>query len=70
MVKILAFLINSISSSQVLLVNKNVGSFHIFQHNISVYAIFNDQSFNEMITNDIISFEQLGAGTLMLGSQN
>ena len=23
-----------------------------------IYAIFNDQSFNDMLTNDIISFEQ------------
>ena len=30
---------------------KNVGSW---------YAIFNDQSFNNMLTNDIVSFEQLG----------
>ena len=30
--------------------------------NISVYAIFNDQSFNDMLTNDIVSFEQLGLG--------
>ena len=29
---------------------------------ISVYAIFNDQSFKDMLTNDIISFEQLGPG--------
>ena len=35
-----------------MLKNKNVS--------ISVYAIFNDQSFNETITNDIVSFEQLG----------
>ena len=28
--------------------------------NISVYAIFNDYSFNDMLTNDIVSFEQLG----------
>ena len=28
--------------------------------NISVYAIFNGQSFNYMLTNNIISFEQLG----------
>ena len=28
--------------------------------NISVYAIFNDQSFNDTLTNDIVSFEQLG----------
>ena len=26
---------------------------------MSVYAIFNDQSFNGMLTNDIVSFEQL-----------
>ena len=28
--------------------------------NVSVYAIFNDQSFNDTLTNDIISFEKLG----------
>ena len=31
-----------------------------FQQDISVYAIFNDQSFNDTLTNDIVSFEQLG----------
>ena len=31
-----------------------------FSKNISVYAIFNDQSFNDPLTNDIVSFEQLG----------
>ena len=31
-----------------------------FSKNISVYAIFNDQSFNNTLTNDILSFEQLG----------
>ena len=31
-----------------------------FSKNINVYAIFNDQSFNETLTNDIVSFEQLG----------
>ena len=30
--------------------------------NISVYAIFNDQSFNDTLTNDSVSFEQLGLG--------
>ena len=30
-----------------------------FCKNISVYAIFNDQSFNNTLTNDIVSFEQL-----------
>ena len=32
-----------------------------FIKNISIYAIFNDQSFHDMLTNDIVSFEQLGA---------
>ena len=27
-----------------------------------MYAIFNDQNFNDTLTNDIISFEQLGPG--------
>ena len=31
-----------------------------FSKNISVYPIFNDQSFNDTLTNNIISFEQLG----------
>ena len=35
---------------------------HFFRKNISVYAIFNDQSFNDMLTSDIVSFEQLGPG--------
>ena len=26
---------------------------------VSVYAIFNDQSFNDTLTNDVVSFEQL-----------
>ena len=33
---------------------------HFFSKNISIYAIFNDKSFNSMLTNDTISFEQLG----------
>ena len=38
----------------------NAKATHIFfQQNIIIYAIFNDQSFN-MLTNDILSFEQLG----------
>ena len=31
-----------------------------FSKTFSVYAIFNDQSFNDTITNDIVGFEQLG----------
>ena len=34
---------------------------HIFfSKNICIFAIFNDQSFNDSLTNDIVSFEQLG----------
>ena len=32
----------------------------VFSKNISIYAIFYDQSFNDTLTNDIFSFEQLG----------
>ena len=32
--------------------------------NISIYARFNDQSFNHRLTNDIVSFEQLGPDIL------
>ena len=33
---------------------------HIFfSKNISIYAIFNDQNFNNILTNNIVSFEQL-----------
>ena len=31
-----------------------------FSKNINVYAIFNDQSFNDALINDVVSFEQLG----------
>ena len=34
---------------------------HFFSKNITVYAIFNDLSFNNMLTNDIVRFEQLGS---------
>ena len=37
-----------------------------FSKNISIYAIFNDQGFNNMLTNDIISFEQLGPDDLKI----
>ena len=33
---------------------------HLFSKNISIFAIFNDQSFNYTLTNDIVRFEQLG----------
>ena len=44
----------------------NAKATHIFfSKNISVYAIFNDQSFNDTFTNVIASFEQLGPGQNM-----
>ena len=68
-VKMLSALVSTISNSHVFLLKKNVSSFckcksysHFFSKNISAYPIFNDQSFNEMLTNDIISFEQLAPG--------
>ena len=41
---------------------KDVSSFciYFFSKNITIYAIFNDQSFNDMLTNDNLSIEQLG----------
>ena len=46
---------------------KNVSSFckrksysHFFSKNISKFAICNGQSFNDTLTNDIVSFEQFG----------
>ena len=69
-VKTLTVLVSTIFKSQVFLL-KNVSSFckcksysHFFQQNISVYAIFNDQSLNDTSTNDIASFQQLGPGVL------
>ena len=35
---------------------------HFFSKNNSLYAVFNDQSFNDTLTNDIVSFEQLDPG--------
>ena len=70
-VKILTVLVSTIPNSQVFLL-KNVSSFckrysHCFRKKkkkkkkkMSVYATFNDQSFNDTLTNDIVSFEQLG----------
>ena len=63
----LTVLVSTISVSQVFLLKKNVSSFckcksysHFFSKNISIYAIFNAQSFYDTLTNDIVSFEQLG----------
>ena len=32
---------------------------------MSIHAIFNDQSFNDRLTNDIVSFEQLDPDVLL-----
>ena len=32
---------------------------HFFSKNISIYIIFNDQSFNDTLTYDIVSYEQM-----------
>ena len=66
MVRMLTVLVSTISNSQVFLLKKckellQTQSYsHFFSKNISGYAIFNDQSFNDTLTNDITSFEQLG----------
>ena len=62
--KMLAVLVSTISNSQVFLLKKNVSSFcsHFFCKNISIYAIFNDETFNDTFTNDSVSFEQLAPG--------
>ena len=40
----------------------NAKATYIFSNrNISVYAIFNDQTFTDTLTNAIVSFEQLGS---------
>ena len=39
-------------------------TFFFFSKNISIYAIFNDQSFNDTLTNNIVSFKQLGADSM------
>ena len=69
-------LVSTISNSQVILL-KNVSSFCKFKkklltfclQNIRVYAIFDDQSLNDTLTNDIVSFEQLGPGHLKIDSK-
>ena len=64
MVKMLTALVSTKSNSQEFLL-KNVSNSHFFSKNISIYAIFNDQSFNDTLTNDIVSLEQLDPGLLI-----
>ena len=53
---------SAISNSQVFLLKICKSYSHFFSKNISTYAIFNDQSFNDTLTDDIVRFEQLGPG--------
>ena len=69
-IKMLTILVSTISNSQIFLLKKmwvafaNAKATHIFfsAKNISIYAIFNDQSFNDTLSNDIVSFEKLDPG--------
>ena len=61
-VKILTDLVSTRSNSQVFLLKKNEMQklLTFFSKNISIYAISNDQTFNNTLTKGTISFEQLG----------
>ena len=52
----LTVLVSIICTPQVFLLSYS----HFFSKNFSLYAIFNDQSFNPTLSNDIVNFEQLG----------
>ena len=63
MVNRLTVLVSTIPYSHVFLLKKcELQKLLFFSKNISTYAIFNDQSFNVMLTKDIVSFKQLGPG--------
>ena len=65
----LTILVSKIPNSQVFLLKKCEQLLQMqklltfFQQNISIYAIFNNQSWNDTLTNDIVCFEQLGPGS-------
>ena len=59
MVKILTVLVSTVSNFQLFLLKKCESYSHFFSKNISISAIFNGQSFDDTLTNGIISFEQL-----------
>ena len=62
-INMLTVLVSTIPNLQVFLLKKKCKSYsHFFSKNISIYAIFNDQSLNNTLTNNIVSFEQLGPG--------
>ena len=63
-VKMLTVLVSTISNS-VIFAEKMCYSL-FFSKNISLYVIISDQSFNDTLTNDIVSFEQLGPDRFVL----
>ena len=71
-VKMWTVLVSTISNSKVFLLKKMWVAFkatHIyFSKNIRVYAIFNDQGFNDTLANNILSFEQLGPDFFLVTS--
>ena len=76
-VKMLTVLVRTISNSQVFFAEKNVSSFckcksysHFSSKNISLCAVFDDQRFNDTLTNDIISFEQISTRQLKQPHKN
>ena len=65
-VKLLTALVSTVSNSQLILLKKMRVAFasHFFSKNINVYAIFNDQSFNYRLTNNINTVNILKIRTL------
>ena len=57
MVKMLTVLVSTISNSQVFCCKICKSYSLFFSKTICVYAIFNDQNLNDMLTNDIVSFD-------------
>ena len=70
MIKMLHVLVSKIPNSQVFFSEKkcellshlqNLFTFIFSAKCFSIYAIFNDQSFNDTLTNNIVNFEQLSS---------
>ena len=60
MVKMLTVLISNLQMQKLLT--------FFFSKNVSLYAIFNDKSFYNMLTKDIVSFEQKSPGLRIMRS--
>ena len=69
----LIVLVSMISNLQVFLLKKNVSSFckcNFFSTKIFAYMPYSMISFNHMLTNDIVSFEQLGPDLYIFWGSN